>query len=345
MINLNRPILNITFPGSITSLMCLIAIVTNVSAQIPALSESDSVVRTEHVRWVSEFPSDTNRKKSGIISRLGEIIFGPPPVAIAKPMAISANSPDSYYVLDQKTVSLTHISKNKGKTLNPKSKLSNPAGSLVDFCEWPGKGFLITDSKANTIYLISEDGKRIRLLNNSLSLNQPTGIAFIASKNEIWVLETKSHCIAVLDMKGEKVKEYGKRGTGRAEFNYPTHIWADGKGQVYITDSMNHRIQIFNEEGELIDYFGEAGDATGYFARPKGVATDSFGNIYVADALFHTIQIFNNKGEFLYNFGANGRNKGDFWMPTGIYIDKENFIYIADSFNSRVQIFQLINTR
>lgn len=286
-------------------------------AQQSDSSPIDSVHQIEHIRWVSEFPSNTNRKKSGIINKIGEIIFGPPPIVMAKPMAISANSPDNYFVLDQKTISLTHISEKKGKVFNPKAKLSHPVGTLVDFCEWPGKGFLITDSEAQNIYLLSVDGKRVGLLNDSLSLNQPTGIAFIKSKNEIWVLETKSHCIAVLNMNGEKINEYGKRGTGKAEFNYPTHIWVDGKGKVFITDSMNHRIQIFNEEGKFIDSFGQAGDATGYFARPKGVATDTFGNIYVVDALFHTVQIFNNKGEYLYNFGSQGRDSGDFGCPQG----------------------------
>lgn len=297
-----------------------------------------------YVRWVSEYPSpDSKGHKKGIFGRIGEFIFGPGALVLTKPMAIFAQSPENYYVLDQKTVSLTHIHEQKGSTLKPKSKLVNPPGSLVGLCDFPGRGFLITDSRINTLFVMSTDGKRVAVLNDTLVLDQPTGIAYLAAKNEIWVLETKAHQIAILNANGERIKTIGLRGNKPGEFNYPTHIWIDQQGLVYIVDSMNYRIQIFNADGGWVSMFGQAGDASGYFARPKGIATDSHGNIYVVDALFHNVQIFNSKGQLLYHFGNQGRESGNFWMPNGIYIDKNDYIYIADSYNSRVQIFQLIN--
>ncbi|MEN8247287.1 MAG: 6-bladed beta-propeller [Bacteroidota bacterium] len=325
-------------------LIVVLILGSTVSIAQDNIADSTKKNSLKHIRWVSQFPSMEKRKnKKGLFSRLGEFIIGPKPVVLAKPMAIIAINPEDYYVLDQKRVSLAYIKEQKGKNLKPRSKLELPPSSLVGLCELPGKGFLVTDSRNNTIYFIFSDGKSASILNDSLKLNQPTGIAYLESKKEIWVLETKNHQISILNLQGEKVRTIGLRGVSAGEFNYPTHIWIDENEMVYIVDSMNFRIQIFDKDGKWVYMFGEAGDATGYFARPKGIATDSHGNIYVADALFHTIQIFNKAGQLLYNFGKQGREPGDFWMPTGIYIDKNDFIYVADSYNARVQVFQLIN--
>jgi DNA-binding beta-propeller fold protein YncE len=216
--------------------------------------------------------------------------------------------------------------------------------SLVGICYGPNSSILFTDSHARTIYSLTAEKKNLRILNDTLKLEQPTGIAYSMVNKEIWVVETKAHRIAVLNEKGELLRRLGKRGNGPGEFNYPTHIWIDKKGLIYITDAMNFRIQVLNAGGEVVSIFGEAGDASGYLASPKGIATDSFGNIYVVDALFHVVQVFDIKGKLLYKFGNQGHGNGEFWMPSGIYIDNQDNIYVADSYNSRVQVFQLIFT-
>ena len=311
-------------------------------AQKTSAADSSRIADLVFVRWVSEFPTKVKSKK-GMFGRIGEFIFGQKPTVLTNPVAILAHSPDKYWVVDQKSNSIAVIEEQKGETLRPKSKLTEAPGSLVAICELPNKGFLVTDSRTGRVFLVSADGKEVAILNDSLTLQQPTGIAYDKQKNEIWVLETKAHRIAILNLKGEVIKTIGSRGENAGEFNFPTHIWIDNEGIVYIVDSMNFRVQLFDSEGNWLSMFGKAGDATGYFARPKGIATDTHGNIYVADALFHTVQIFNKEGHFLYNFGAQGRESGDFWLPNGIYIDSNDYIYVADSYNSRVQVFQLIN--
>lgn len=306
----------------------------------------DTVVQTEieYIRWVSEFSSqDKKSNQKGLLGRVGEFVFGKKPAVLIKPIAIVANSPEKYWVIDQKSNTIALIEEQNGLTLKSKEGLEETFVSLVDICELPGKGLLISDSRLNQLFLASYDGKKIIALNDSLKLAQPTGIAYSKGKDEIWVLETKLHQIAILNTQGELLRTIGIRGNSAGEFNFPTHIWIDSKGLVYIVDSMNFRVQIFNPDGEFISMFGEVGDASGYFARPKGIATDSHGNIYVVDALFHTIQIFNREGQLLYSFGNQGHASGDFWLPLGIYIDSNDYIYVADSYNARVQVFQLIN--
>ncbi len=324
---------------------CLMASVLNKTlAQDTMVSNSGQKAEMAYVRWVSEFPSTkTKSAKKGLFGRLGQFVFGKKPAVLIKPVAVLAHTPEKYWVLDYKANSIALIEQQKGATLKLKSKQEEPFNSLVDICELPGKGMLITDSRLNKIFLLANGSKEIVDFNDSLNLQQPTGIAYSRVKDEIWVLETKAHLITILNTRGKIVKTIGSRGNAAGEFNFPTHIWIDRQGMVYIVDSMNFRVQIFNSEGEWVSMFGQIGDASGYFARPKGIATDSHGNIYVADALFHTVQIFNKEGQLLYYFGTQGREKGQFWMPLGIFIDDKDFIYVTDSYNSRVQIFQLIN--
>jgi hypothetical protein len=298
-----------------------------------------------HVEWVKNWPSDDNKQKSKKFKdRFNSLFFGIKTPPLRNPVAVFASSPDDFWVLDQGNKTIFQVQKEVGDIPHPILKTDFELSSLVGICSDSNSCKLFTDSHAQKIYRISPDNKKLKCLNDTLVLEQPTGIAYLPQKKEIWVIETKAHCIAVLNEKGELLRRIGQRGNAAGEFNYPTHIWIDTKGYIYITDAMNFRIQILNSEGDVISVFGETGDASGYLARPKGIATDSSGNIYIVDALFHVVQVFDMKGNFLYTFGKQGHGNGEFWMPSGIFIDSQDYIYVADTYNSRVQIFELIHT-
>ena len=59
------------------------------------------------------------------------------------------------------------------------------------------------------------------------------------------------------------ISEFGRRGAGPGEFNFPTHINVDAAGRVYVTDSLNCRIQVFDASGQFQRAFGSAGDGAG----------------------------------------------------------------------------------
>jgi DNA-binding beta-propeller fold protein YncE len=297
-----------------------------------------------HVEWVKNWPSGNNiQKKKKFKDHFNSILFGISPPELVTPVAVVAFSPDDFRVLDQGSKAVFEIRKGVGEIPHSFVKTDSDLSSLVGICFLPGSDILFTDSHTQKIYLFSSTKKKLQVFNDSLQLEQPTGIAYSSLKKEILVIETKAHCIAVLNEKGEVIKRIGQRGNAPGEFNYPTHIWIDSKGFIYVTDAMNFRIQVLDPEGKVTSVFGEAGDASGFMARPKGIATDSFGNIYVVDALFHVVQVFDTKGNFLYKFGAQGHGNSEFWMPSGIYIDDQNTIYVADTYNSRIQVFKLIN--
>ncbi|WP_457618288.1 6-bladed beta-propeller [Lutibacter sp.] len=306
-------------------------------------TEKNTIVEEYSIKWVHQFPSVKKYNNPVPKNWLLTLLLGKKNTyRVTKPMAIIATDSSTFSILDQGSNTIFNVKNEHFKIPKILRKNKNSFPSLIDFCRLPTNGILFTDSRLNKIYHMNEKQKILTIFNDSILLEQPTGIAYSEVSNEIWVVETKAHKISILNEKGNLIKTIGKRGTKLREFNFPTSIWIDKLGNAYVIDTMNFRVQVFDRNGKIISVFGEIGNATGYFARPKGIATDSHGNIYISDALFHTVQIFDISGNFLYQFGKQGRGQGEFWIPSGIYIDDKDFIYVADSYNSRIQIFQLI---
>lgn len=318
----------------------LIIVLCNVSAAIPQKTDFN---KDTIIQWISQFPpAKKDKEKSSLPKKISDIIIGKnDQLELIKPMSVLALNPDTFIVFDQEKGQPFNVKNQQLEFIKCFKKKNAYFPSLVNSSFVSDSRIIFTDSRLNKIFYILADQKEVNILNDSLILIQPTGIAGSSVKDEIWVVETGAHRVSVLNQKGELLKQIGKRGTGNGEFNYPTSIWIDNEGIVYVIDAMNYRVQLFNKEGEFISSFGKQGDATGYFARPKGIATDSYHNIYITDALFHTVQIFDNKGRFLYQFGEQGSEQGQFWMPSGIYIDKNDYIYVSDTYNSRIQIFKI----
>jgi sugar lactone lactonase YvrE len=294
------------------------------------------------IQYVSQWPSPESRLRDNSFKhKLKNILLGTKKQELVRPVSMIVDNQDNYWILDQQMKSVYLTSKESYKFPRYIEKKNYQLSSLVGICNYHKNEILFTDSYLNKIFVVNSQKKECDVLNDSLKLDKPTGIAYNRVNNEIWITETGAHRLLVLNEKGEIKKKIGKRGKANGEFNFPTHIWIDKSGNVYVVDAMNFRIQVFNKEGEILSVFGSNGDATGTFASPKGIATDSYGHIYVADALFHAVQIFDINGNFLYTFGSQGQGEGEFWMPAGIYIDDSDKIYVSDSYNSRIQVFQL----
>jgi DNA-binding beta-propeller fold protein YncE len=315
------------------------------SAQVSHSAKTTAEVDDPYIKWISTLPSKDFKNKIGFFEKVFDFIVGSDPVVFNNPVNVFSRELNDFFIVNQGDGSILHFL--DGKIFKPRyfKNEDNAYPSLVGICAVRSEGLYFTDSRLNKILILSDDGKQIKILNDSISLERPTGIAYSEVRDEVFVVETGAHCISVFDRSGIKKKTIGSRGIGPLEFNFPTYIWIDRNGLIYIVDSMNFRVQILSPEGNFINSFGKQGDATGFFARPRGIATDSVGNVYIADALFNVIQVFDNSGQFLYYLGTQGSGKYQFWMPSGICIDKNDFLYIADSYNGRIQIFQIIKNK
>jgi len=220
----------------------------------------------------------------------------------------------------------------------PREPFRSPIGVAVD----AGDNIYVSDSVRARIYVFDRKGKFLRVLGDprgGVLFQRPTGLAVDSARRLLYVADTLRHQVLVISFEGALHNTIGRRGTGPAEFNYPTALALAG-GALYVVDAMNFRIQVLTPEGRFVRSLGRLGNRTGTLNRPKGIAVDSDGNLYVVDALFETVQVFDPQGRLLYYFGATGTAPGQFVLPTGIYINPRNQIFVADTYNRRVQEFR-----
>lgn len=262
-------------------------------------------------------------------------IAGPEPRNMVRPYAIAVGG-DRLAVADP-GVGAVHLYDTAGGDYEriewaDKRLLRSPVG--VAFV---GDSLYVADSAFGEIFVFDAEFKLARTIEG---LERPTGLAWDPQAERLYVTDTLNHNIVVLDGEGKRLFEFGGRGTGDGEFNYPSHLTLAG-GRLYVNDTMNFRLQAFDLDGNFISSFGSHGDGTGDFAQPKGIGVDSEGHIYVVDALFNRVQIFDEGGALLLAFGGDGGAPGEFWLPSGMSIANDR-IYVADSYNKRVQIFQFL---
>jgi DNA-binding beta-propeller fold protein YncE len=201
-----------------------------------------------------------------------------------------------------------------------------------------GGVIFVADSALGEVVALDTEGKLLFEIKQGVA--RPSGLAILGE--QLYVSDAGCHCVAVFDLHGNRISNFGERGTGPGQFNFPTHIAADSRGHLLVTDSLNSRVQVFDANGKYESEFGSAGDTSGHFGRPKGVAADSFGHIYVADAMFDNIQVFDLSGRLLLSLGVTGSGPGEFGLPNGIAISPDNRIYVTDPGNHRVQVFQYV---
>ena len=198
--------------------------------------------------------------------------------------------------------------------------------------------FYVADSRLGKIFAFNDSGRAVFEI--GAPLKRPVGLALAGAA--LYVVDSQAHAVFVFGLDGKLQSQFGQRGTGPGEFNFPTAIAADGRGHVVVSDTMNSRVQVFDERGGFLAQFGSNGDTSGHFARPKGVAMDPAGHIYVVDAVFNNFQIFDLAGQLLLNVGQGGSGNGEFGLPNGIAIGADNQIFVADAYNHRVQVFKYL---
>jgi sugar lactone lactonase YvrE len=293
--------------------------------------------RVRYITSVSQ-PSDLGFKRSGF-SRFANWLIGAEKgnEKFSKPFGIALDEADNLCVTDTGANLVSFFDTVHKRwhhwTDAGKIRFASPVAVAKH-----GDTLFVADSALGAI--IAFDIKGELLFFRKDGLGRPAGLAVAGDK--LFVADSQLNAILVFDLTGKLLTQFGKRGAGPGEFNFPTHVTADPRGFLLVTDSMNGRIQILDFEGNCKGVIGSPGDSSGHFGRPKGVAVDSFGRVYVVDGLFDNLQIFERAGRLLLSVGEAGAKPGEFWLPNGIAISRDNRIFIADSYNRRVQVYKYI---
>jgi len=127
------------------------------------------------------------------------------------------------------------------------------------------------------------------------------------------------------------IKEWGGKGSGDGQFQFPEGITVDGKGYVYVSDRDNYFIQKFDLDGNFMTRWGAKGEDRTYSDVPEDqisqfgdITVDQEGYIYVVDSSNCCIQKFDSNGNYLLKWSCG--------HCQGIDIDQEGYVYVCDDY-------------
>ena len=301
----------------------------------PAWPPPPAQPRIIYVRSIST-PEDIGARPSGL-NRLAKWVTGAKPLSasLLRPFGLAWDDSGNLLVTDTAAAAVYCLDVDHKKWLHWEQASSTRFESPVAVAR-SGETIFVADSGLGKVIALDLEGRlRFEITQN---LARPSGLALAGGR--LYIADVQRHCVVISDLAGRYLSEFGRRGSGPGEFNFPTHISADSAGQVSVTDSLNYRVQVFDRDGRFLRVIGSAGDTPGHFSRPKGVASDRAGHTYVVDALFDNIQIFDDSGRLLLDWGQSGSGPGEFWLPNAIAINPNNEIFVADSYNRRIQVFR-----
>jgi DNA-binding beta-propeller fold protein YncE len=298
------------------------------------------------IRYVEEFSNNFDIEPKKKTSWVDKLVGNPNPnhpEFFEKPAGIATDSRGRLLIASLQRSTVFILDKEKNEVLRVRGDrgipLQTPLGLAVDSHD----NFYVSDPMLHMVLKFGPDAHLQATLGASEGMKNPTFLAIDEGRRRLYVVDSHLHQVLVYNLDTlAPLTRFGKRGTGKGEFNFPVGIAVSPQGTIAVTDTGSCSVEIFSPDFKFIRRIGQQGTRPGDFVRPKGVAFDSEGNIWVVDAAFNNFQIFDPKGTVLIFVGAFGNVPGAFNLPLGIYIDRNNRVYISDQLNSRVQIFQFL---
>lgn len=223
-------------------------------------------------------------------------------------------------------------------------QLTKPLGLDVD----RDGNVYVADATARMVVVFDQDGNFLRKLGGKDWFERPSSVTIDPRGDRLYVIDVggvKSdlHRVRVFDpVSGKHLFDFGTRGGGPGEFNFPYDITLGKEGNLYLLDTGNFRVQVFDRDGKFLRTFGEIGSQIGGLARPKSIAADADGNLYITDAMLGRIQIFDPDGNLLLIMGQRSDQDGParFNLPTGISVDEDGRVYVIDQWFRKIDVFR-----
>jgi len=162
--------------------------------------------------------------------------------------------------------------------------------------------------------------------------NRPTDVAF-DSKGDIFVTDGYVNSrVMKYDKHGNKLMEWGTRGTAPGQFHTPHTIAIDAHDRVYVGDRENNRIQVFDTDGKFITQWTNVGAPWALCITPGPQQV-----IYSSDSRPGHIYKLDLNGKILGEFGTAGKQPGQFGWVHQIACPSENVLFVGELLNWRVQ--------
>jgi 4-amino-4-deoxy-L-arabinose transferase-like glycosyltransferase/sugar lactone lactonase YvrE len=192
---------------------------------------------------------------------------------------------------------------------------------------------LVLDSEPGWVYRFTSDGEPLgRFGGPEAQLFHPRGMA-IDSQDNVYIADTGGCRIIKYDIQGNRLTQFGDKGSGPGQLLEPTDVAVGAGGDLYVADTANLRIQHWDFFGR---YQGEwaVPVASAYNGPHLALAADS--SLFVTTPEQHQVRRYSSGGELLGQWGGLEQ----FRIPVGLTLDEAGNLYVADTLNHRVQRFE-----
>lgn len=216
---------------------------------------------------------------------------------LKNPTSFVKNSKGQFFILQGGKAELLFIDiENK---ISRTIEIKNIAG--MTNAVFPGKlaidkndNLYLTDRGNGQILVLDQQGQYIR---NIMFENKPVDFSDIRvdKSGYIYSLSTLEGKIYVFDPNGKIISQFGRRGSKKDEFLFPTSIAVTPNGLIYVLDKHKGSVLVFKKDGKFQFSFSKKGQNTGELYLPSHIITDNKGKIYIADRGNNRVQIFSEE--------------------------------------------------
>ncbi|KAM9828195.1 uncharacterized protein ACBT44_021210 [Syngnathus typhle] len=129
------------------------------------------------------------------------------------------------------------------------------------------------------------------------------------------------------------VKQFGRQGSGRTDFNLPSGMHATVKGQLFVVDCGNARIQVTDPKKNIVQQVSTSGsERSSRICNYFDVAVNSKGIIALTCAAERAVLVFNRHGRLLRTFGGatSGSANRELDAPRGVTVNRQDDFLVAD---------------
>ncbi|CAN9498390.1 unnamed protein product [Ophioblennius macclurei] len=129
------------------------------------------------------------------------------------------------------------------------------------------------------------------------------------------------------------VRQSGKQGSGRTDFNLPSGVHATTKGQLFVVDCGNARIQVTDLQKNVVQQVSPLGsERSSRICNYFDVAVNSKGLIALTCAAERAVLVFSRHGRLLQTFGGTliGSANEELDAPRGVTVNRHDEFLVAD---------------
>jgi len=98
----------------------------------------------------------------------------------------------------------------------------------------------VSDSNNRRIQVFKPTGEMVRIIDSS---GIPRGLAIDAK--HLFAVDALAHVVDIYDLEGKQLVQFGTKGFGPGQFNYPADVALDRTGRIYVSDRENNQVQVW----------------------------------------------------------------------------------------------------